>query len=95
MKMRVNFKEKDSVIQVAFAQKSTTFKADFGEILKVGNAEDCPVYDGNYTVTPAVTEQTLKTAQKKMVADVTIKKIPYFEVSNNSGGTTATIGNEV
>lgn len=95
MKLRVDFKEQDSVIPVNFDQKDTTIKADFGEVFKVGNSDDLLVYDGAYTVTPAVTEQALKTAQKKMVADVTIKKIPYFEVSNNSGGTTATIGNEV
>lgn len=95
MNIRVSFNETDSALSVAFAPQCATIGASFGEILKVGNAEDCPVYDGNYTVTPAVTEQTLKTAQKKMVADVKINKIPYFEVSNNSGGTTATIGNEV
>lgn len=95
MKLQVDFREVDSALSVSFAPQCATIGANFGEILKVGNAEDCPVYDGNYAVTPAVTEQTLKTAQKKMVADVKIKKIPYFEVSNNSGGTTATIGNEV
>lgn len=56
---------------------------------------DAPIYTGDYTVTPDVVEQTLKTAQKKMTADVIIKKIPIWEVSNTSGGTTINIGKEV
>lgn len=52
-------------------------------------------YDGNYEVTPKVTEQTLLTAQKIMKQDVRIKEIPYFEVGNLSGGNTVYIGNEV
>lgn len=54
--------------------------------------EDAPLYEGEYEVTPKVTEQTLPTAQKFLERDVTIEKIPYFEVTNNSGGTTASIG---
>lgn len=60
-----------------------------------GVGGDVPVYTGDYTVTPDVVEQVLKTAQKKMAADVTIKKIPIWEVSNSSGGTTINIGKEV
>lgn len=49
------------------------------------------VYNGPYSVTPSVDAQTLNTKEKTMVDDVTIQKIPYYEVSNNSGGLTATI----
>lgn len=53
-------------------------------------------YEGEYTVIPSTdSSQTLKTAQKFMSRDVTVQKIPYFEVSNNSGGMTVSIGNEV
>lgn len=52
-----------------------------------------PMYDGEYTVTPSTeAEITLATAKKMLDADVKINKIPYAEVSNNSGGKTATIG---
>lgn len=54
-----------------------------------------PPYEGEYEVTPKVTEQTLPTAQKLLEEDVHIKEIPYFEVSNNSGGNTVYIGSEV
>ena len=53
---------------------------------------EVPNYEGEYIVTPKVTEQTLPTAQTLLERDVTIEKIPYFEVSNISGGMTASIG---
>ena len=70
---------------------------DNGKFLKVVDgawkAAELPVYEGAYEVTPSATEdQTLLTAQKYMDADVKIEKIPYAEVSNNTGGTTVTIG---
>lgn len=50
-------------------------------------------YQGAYTVTPHTRNAyTLETAQKLMDGDIHIQKIPYAEVSNTSGGTTATIG---
>jgi hypothetical protein len=57
--------------------------------------KDAPPYEGDYVVTPKVSEQTLPTADKLLSEDVTVKKIPYFEVSNESGGNTVFIGNEV
>ena len=36
--------------------------------------------------------QTLPTASKTMYTDVTVKAIPYYDVSNPSGGTTIYIG---
>ncbi len=49
-------------------------------------------YSGSYEVVPNQEEQVLKTAQKYMVKDVTIKEIPYAEVTNIANGTTVTIG---
>ena len=58
-------------------------------------ADELPLYDGEYSVTPSANnEQILLTEQKRMSANVKIEKIPYAEVSNNSGGTTVTIGEE-
>lgn len=54
---------------------------------------DLPVYDGAFSVTPsAVNEITLLTAQTFMDSDIKVEKIPYAEVTNHSGGKTATIG---
>lgn len=52
-------------------------------------------YNGDYVVTPSVNEQFLKTANKKMLDDVMIKEIPFFETSNDSGGNTVYIGKEL
>ena len=52
-------------------------------------------YKGDYEVTPKVNEQSLKTKNKRMTDDVKVKSIPFFNVSNTSGGSTAYIGSEV
>ena len=53
------------------------------------------IYDGEYVVIPKVTEQSLPTAEKFMEDDVTIKSIPYFNVSNTAGGSSVYIGSEL
>lgn len=58
-------------------------------------AGDVPVYDGPYEAIPKVTAQTLQTAQKFMREDVSVRAIPYFDVSNPAGGNTIYIANEV
>lgn len=49
-------------------------------------------YPGPYTVTPTRENQILRTAQKVATRNITVFEIPYTEVSNMSGGKTATIG---
>lgn len=73
---------------------------DDGKVLSVENGKwvpkSLPVYEGEYFIIPSATdEQVLKTAQTYLDADVKVKKIPYYEVSNNSGGETVYIGSEV
>lgn len=52
-------------------------------------------YDGPYAVTPATyREQVLATKNRSMREDVTVGKIPVYEVSNVTGGLTLTIGIE-
>ena len=53
---------------------------------------DFEVYEGPYQVTPMISSQTLDTSNKLMQTDLVVEKIPYAEVSNNSGGKTASIG---
>ena len=52
-------------------------------------------YEGDYEVTPKVDGQELKTKHKYMTDDVTVHAIPFFEVSNTSGGNTVYIANEI
>ena len=51
-----------------------------------------PVYAGPYEATPRASQQSLPTQGKRMASDVTVHGIPYAEVTNESGGWTATIG---
>lgn len=59
------------------------------------NSGDVPVYDGAYSVTPKVYEETtLETKQKLMQNNVTVSKIPQYQVSNDAEGVTLIIGEE-
>lgn len=54
--------------------------------------ENAPEYEGSYEVTPALAPQTLSTAEKVLMKDITVEKIPITKVSNVSGGYTVIIG---
>lgn len=67
-------------------------KADFkisGVISKPLGYED---YNGSYEVVPSSEDQTLFTKDKHMTDNVSVKQIPFYEVSNPKGGVTAIIG---
>ena len=53
-------------------------------------------YEGAYEVTPVMNNNiVLETEGKMMQDDVTVKKIPHYEIENESGGTTVYIAMEV
>lgn len=56
------------------------------------SAVNLPLYSGKTNVTPETVSQTLETANTIVQEDITIKAVPYAEVSNSSGGETITIG---
>lgn len=52
-----------------------------------------PKYEGEYEVIPSLAEDiTLETAKKVMTDDVTVKKLPRYDVANEAGGKTVYIG---
>ena len=51
-----------------------------------------PNYDGIYEIMPDQAEHVMPTKGRLLHKDMKIHEIPYQEVSNNSGGTTVTIG---
>lgn len=54
----------------------------------VGGTSQIPPYEGEYEVTPKTyDEQILPTRNKRMINNLTVKKIPQYEVSNDSGYT--------
>lgn len=63
-----------------------------GHILSSGAAED---YTGEYNITPQITSQTMHTRDKRMIDDLVVNSIPYFNVSNPQGGETIIIGGEI
>lgn len=77
------------MIQVRVAQQSAV-RVDVTGTTVVG----APEYSGPYDITPLFTAQVLPTAKKLMPKDVTIRKIPQYEVSNDSNGYTLIIGEE-
>lgn len=59
------------------------------------SGSDAEEYTGTYTVTPKAKEaQVLETADKLMKDDVVVNQIPFYQVSNNSGGYTSYIARE-
>lgn len=89
----VGFNLRRQRLQTQFELNSNIFPLAFDKFVAV--TKDVERYDGPYMVTPKVAEQVLPTAKKLMSADVTIAKIPIFEVSNTSGGTTIYIADEI
>lgn len=81
-----------SVVGTISSQGSLTGTVSKPEIVGEGGGE---VYEGEYTVTPDFSTQVLPTAHKRMMDDVTVHAIPYYEVTNPEGGTTVYIGMEV
>lgn len=93
--LETRFAASEQLLKARFAEEDLTFTPDMGDIVQLPPDHDVPHYKGDYSVTPTVDGKTLKTAQTFLEEDIKIKKIPYFEVSNNSGGDTVYIGNEV
>lgn len=52
-------------------------------------------YTGPYEVVPKVNSQTLSTARKMLRDDITVREVPYYEVSNQFGGNTVYIAKEL
>lgn len=77
----------------------TVTEDDNGKVLSVVDgvwqATDLSTYSGEYSITPSVDAQIIKTAQKLMTDDMTINSIPYYNVGNTSGGSTVYIGSEI
>lgn len=89
---KTKFKE-DTGFALGFNDRNG-FGVDLDFTVNVG-ITDIPCYEGDYEVTPKVNAQILSTAKTFLKEDLTVKSIPFFKVSNTSGGNTIYIGNEV
>jgi hypothetical protein len=90
MRVDVEFKEIKGEFDLQLNESESSFDAIFEHYQ--GGTDAVEAYDGEYEVTPSFSEQTLPTQQKLLEKDMKIEKIPYAEVTNNSGGITVIIG---
>ena len=81
--------------KVKFKQTNQKLKVTFKNLQVATERLGAEYYEGEYEITPKVESQTMPTAQKTMMDDVTVHAIPYFDVSNQAGGNTVYIGCEV
>lgn len=88
MIFQTTFQSSENQFQIAFASPTSTFAITFGSVVGVA----AEVYKGDYTVTPAVTDQLLLTKEKMLKDNMTFKAVPKQIVDNPSGGKTVTIG---
>ena len=98
MKINVTFRETGQSFNANFDQfqeSNQSFDTTFEHFQEVTIRQDVEYYEGSFEVTPKVDAQTLATADKFMAEDVHIKEIPFFDVTNLSGGSTVYIGSEV
>lgn len=72
-----------------------THKAHLAGSLATAYSSAGVKYDGDYEVIPTVEGVELNTKDKFMVDDVKIKAIPFYEVSNTSGGNTVYIAGKI
>lgn len=83
---------KGSIASKKSLKGSITTKEKISGFVNVGGMIQQESYDGSYEVIPTIGQQILQTKNKTMVNDLTIKSIPYSEVTNISNGITVTIG---
>ena len=95
MILKISFSELTQKFDLAFHSSSCSFTPKFGEVQTITEYVGNGAYEGDYEVTPRTVEQTMPTKEKVMLEDLTIKAIPFYNVSNTSGGSTVYIAKEV
>lgn len=92
VELDVTFKSIAAEIESNPDTGSATLKANLGEVTVVHKIPSGKVYEGDYTVTPKLEEQTLPTKDKVLTEDIQVEKIPITKTANSSGGNTVIIG---
>lgn len=84
------FAEQDQTFEFGFEEPVINFELE--QAIEIVHAD---YYEGEYVVTPKMFEGTvLPTKDKTMADDVTVLEVPFYEVTNESGGTTVYIATE-
>ena len=82
-------------VEVISATGSSTTLIENGEFVvgpKLGNSN--LYYEGSYEVDPQKNIQVLETKDRVLTDDITVLGIYYYEVTNDTGGKTVTIGRD-
>lgn len=88
--MGVKFSQGKQVFHPRFNQPQMG-KPRFSNVITI-ESDPKETYKGEYTIRPAIEEQSMQTKDKLMVNDVTIEAIPLYSVSNEHNGETIIIG---
>ena len=94
MILNVDFSGNCQVLDLDFQEQPSDIGLEFGQVVEIVKSDANP-YTGDYTVTPTVEGSTMPTKDKYMTKDVTIRPIPYYNVSNTAGGSTVYIAKEI
>lgn len=95
MRFEVKFLQNGRSFFTDLHADSQKIDTEFSEFQEISVIDEIEAYDGPYVVTPAIDSQVLPTAQKRMIDNMTVKAIPYFQTSNPQMGETVYIGSEV
>ena len=95
MRFEVKFLQNDRSFSTNLRSDNQKIGTTFSEFQEISVIDEIETYDGPYVVTPAIDSQVLPTAQKRMIDNMTVKAIPYFQTSNPQMGETVYIGSEV
>ena len=90
-KFKLVFKKKTKNVKFSL-KKEHKLDVNFGTQINVTTSK-LPIYEGDYEVVPSAhNDIILETAEKRVIDDITVKKITKFETANPGGGYTLTIG---
>lgn len=95
MTLDVEFEEVTHAFAVELKEITHAFAVDMGEVQHVTEYIGGEEYKGEYIAVPTTEEQVFNTKGKVLLDNMTVRKIPYFNVSNSSGGNTVYIASEV
>lgn len=95
MRIDISLGESRQEYDLEVEQSTTELSLDTAESITVSISDAIPEYEGSYVVIPDTQSQTLETKDKRMVDDVLVREIPYYETTNQQNGITVYIANSL
>ena len=93
--VEIELRDIQPAVEIELRDIQLVVEIELRDVVVQAGGEAIPVYEGAYEITPRVNGPVvLPTKDKRMNDDVTVKKIPQYEVSNEAGGKTFIVGDE-